>query len=195
MNRFPTSSSPASLILLLTLATGAATPARRTAEADRMANVPPPGTCDVPEARQFDFWIGDWEVREPGGALAGTNLVERVYGGCALRENWASADGKQHGTSLNHYDPAARRWHQTWVDDTGGFLLLDGTFTDGTMTLEGNRPSPDGTVVRHRIAWSRVGDDPDRVRQLWEASRDGGKSWKVVFDGLYGRRGARPAGR
>jgi hypothetical protein len=26
---------------------------------------------------------------------------------------------------------------------------------------------------------------PDRVRQFCEESRDGGKTWQVVFDGLY----------
>lgn len=71
------------------------------------------------------------------------------------------------------------------MDSTGGFLLLDGELKDGVMTLFGDMPARNGTV-RHRIAWSVLPDD--RVRQLWETSRDGGKSWAVTFDGTYVRR-------
>jgi len=45
--------------------------------------------------------------------------------------------------------------------------------------------SDPASVVRQRITWSR---EPDgRVRQLWESSKDGGRSWTTVFDGLYVR--------
>ena len=27
-----------------------------------------------------------------------------------------------------------------------------------------------------------------KVRQFWQSSRDGGKTWAVVFDGLYERK-------
>jgi hypothetical protein len=28
---------------------------------------PPRAACQAPEFHQFDFWIGDWEVRNPEG--------------------------------------------------------------------------------------------------------------------------------
>ena len=44
--------------------------------------------CDASEARQFDFWLGDWEVvgapESPAtGQLQGHNSITRVADGCA----------------------------------------------------------------------------------------------------------------
>ena len=144
--------------------------------------------CDAPEAHQFDFWIGTWEVRTPDGKVAGTNRIEAVLGGCALQEHWVGARGMT-GTSLNMYIPAKREWHQTWVDDRGNLLLLDGAYKDGSMILSGeSKPAPgSSTPTRERITWSRL--DGGDVRQLWEQSQDGGATWTVAFDGRYHRAG------
>ncbi|HEY2797287.1 MAG TPA: hypothetical protein VGK26_05305 [Thermoanaerobaculia bacterium] len=146
---------------------------------------PAPEPCASPEHHQFDFWQGDWEVRE-AGKVAGTNRISRVLGGCALREEWAGADGGK-GTSLNVYDSALRRWHQTWVDDKGLVLLLEGEWRGGRMVLEGERPTlaAEGAsrTTRERISWTP--QNGGRVRQLWESSSDAGKTWQVVFDGIY----------
>jgi hypothetical protein len=132
--------------------------------------------CSAPEHRQFDFWIGDWEVRRPDGEVAGRNVIEPILGGCALRESWTGAKGMR-GTSLNTYSALDGKWHQTWVDEEGTLLLLSGALRDGKMVLEGETP------VRHRITWSPLEDG--RVRQLWETSPDSGATWNVVFDGTY----------
>jgi hypothetical protein len=34
-----------------------------------------------------------------------------------------------------------------------------------------------------RITWSREADGS--VRQLWESSSDGGRTWTAAFDGIY----------
>jgi hypothetical protein len=41
-------------------------------------------------------------------------------------------------------------------------------------------------VVVDRITWIPLEDG--RVRQVWEASRDYGNTWQVLFDGTYARR-------
>ncbi|HEX9942867.1 MAG TPA: DUF1579 family protein [Thermoanaerobaculia bacterium] len=147
---------------------------------------PPPAPCSAPEHRQFDFWIGEWEVRDPKGELAGTNRIEKILNGCALQENWTGARGDK-GTSFNIYDAPAKRWHQTWVSDNGLLLVLDGAFQDGKMVLSGERvPRQGGGLAKHRITWTPV--DADHVRQHWEMSRDGGKTWGTVFDGTYTRK-------
>ena len=151
-----------------------------------------PRPCSDPEYRQFDFWLGDWEVRDTAGELAGTNSVRRIMGNCVLQENWEDAVGGR-GTSFNMYDSGGGKWHQTWVDDKGSLLELDGKLTDGKMVLSGTRPaaSAEGGVAMHRITWSPM--PPDQVHQLWEISRDGGKTWSVNFDGMYARRTAASA--
>ena len=140
--------------------------------------------CNSSEYRQFDFWIGQWSVISDGQP-AGTNSIHLIHGGCALQENWqGSGEGGISGTSFNIYDQATGRWHQTWVDDSGTLLQLDGGLIDGVMVLSGQRPARDGTgMTQHRISWT---PNPDgSVRQLWEASKDEGGSWAVLFDGLY----------
>ena len=46
------------------------------------------------------------------------------------------------GESLNTYDPARKVWHQTWVDNSGVLLLLDGKFDGKSMVLEGKTWTP-----------------------------------------------------
>ena len=140
--------------------------------------------CSAPEYRQFDFWLGQWEVRTPDGKHAGTNRITRILGGCVLQEHWSGAKG-MHGASFNIYDAATGRWHQTWVDDRGTLLTLDGQLENGAMVLRGETRERDGATVAQRISWSKLANG--HVRQLWETSRDGGASWQVTFDGTYVR--------
>src|SRR5687768_1412209 len=86
--------------------------------------------CSAPEHRQFDFWIGEWEVTGARGQKAGTNRIERILGGCVLYESWTSA-GASRGHSFNIWDPGDTKWHQTWVDNSGTFLQLAGGIING----------------------------------------------------------------
>ena len=79
------------------------------------------------------------------------------------------------------YDAVRKRWHQTWVDDKGNVLLLDGEWKGGRMVLEGERPVAGGKTSRERITWTPQAGGG--VRQLWESSTDSGKTWQVAFDG------------
>ncbi|MGH2454850.1 MAG: hypothetical protein ACRDHD_01120 [Candidatus Limnocylindria bacterium] len=153
---------------------------------------PSGGTCTAPEHRQFDFWIGDWDVHDPEGTPVGRNRITALFEGCALREEWSGASGHR-GTSLNAWSASRGSWHQTWVDSSGLVLLLDGSLRDGAMILEGTAPSPDGSGagVRHRISWTVMDGNPDRVRQHWQVAAEDG-TWQTAFDGRYVRR-ATPA--
>lgn len=144
-----------------------------------------PRRCSAPEHRQFDFWVGDWDVTNAAGKPAGHNRIEPILRGCALRETWTGAGGS-HGTSYNAWDRQRRRWHQTWMDDGGLVLRLEGGFSDGKMVLSGETLDSSGTVVQNRITWQETA--PGAVRQLWEVSSDSGKTWGVIFDGQYRKR-------
>jgi hypothetical protein len=145
---------------------------------------PPTKACASPLHRQFDFWVGLWDVTGPNGKFAGINRIELVDGGCALYESWGSGGGGYTGRSLNSVGDDGR-WHQTWVDTTGARLELAGAFVDGKMVLEGDSPAATagGPPTKNRIVWTPQPDG--NVRQLWEASSDGGKTYQVAFDGLY----------
>ena len=150
-----------------------------------------PPACTAPEHRQFDFWIGDWEVTTPDGEFAGTNRITRELGDCVLHEHWAGSRGG-FGESFNAWDARTRRWHQTWVDDRGTLLVLEGGREGESMVLVGSHPdtaAAAGTGLE-RITWTPMSDGV--VRQLWESSKDGGKSWTTAFDGRYRKRAAKP---
>ena len=166
---------------VLALTVGDVDSARAASDPPAQAT-PAPKPCMAPAYRQFDFWLGDWDVTTPDGKAAGHNRITLILGGCALREEWTGTSGT-HGTSLNMFDSGTRKWRQTWVDDGGTVLLLTGEFRGGKMVLEDDSPAAQGTTIRQRIAWTP--QSAGRVHQLWDSSADGGKSWKVEFDGMY----------
>jgi len=140
-----------------------------------------------PEARQFDFWIGEWEVKEPDGKPAGTNTITVVAGGAGLLENWTGDPlaGGGSGKSLNAYNAAKGQWQQFWVGSGGGVLELSGALVHGGMVLAGEHVVR-GQRLLERITWTPNADGS--VRQHWQQSTDGGASWRTVFDGLYRRK-------
>jgi hypothetical protein len=153
--------------------------ATNIAGAQTAASAPRPPPCTAAEYRQFDFWIGRWQVFTPDGKHAGDNVIEVIDGGCALIERWRGRGGFT-GTSLNSWDAAAGQWRQHWVDSQGGVLRLTGHFDGKRMVLLGVEPP-----AHERIAWTPLPDGA--VRQHWERSEDDGKTWATVFDGRYVR--------
>lgn len=143
--------------------------------------------CDAPAHRQFDFWIGEWEVRDAEGKLAGHNRIEKTLGGCVLHESWRGAQGVS-GESFNVYSERHGRWHQTWVDSGGTLLLLDGGLEGDRMVLSGTHPGREGGEVLHQISWELL--DDGRVKQHWRASKDGGGTWQDLFVGFYSKGGS-----
>ncbi len=142
-----------------------------------------PTACSASPYRQFDFWLGDWEVTNPQGTVVGTNTIRKILKGCVLHEHWRGAGGGS-GQSHNIYNLQTGKWHQSWVDDNGQLLLLDGGLDDqGRMVLRRETVSEGGATVIDEIAWEQA--EGGRVRQVWRKSTDGGANWQVVFNGLY----------
>lgn len=140
-----------------------------------------PPTCVATEHRQFDFWVGDWEVVDTAGTVLGHNRVTREKSGCVIHEHWTGSRGMT-GESFNLYDRSTGMWHQTWVSSTGALLLLDGGLVNGDMVLRGETQGPNGTQLQ-RITWRRL--DGGNVLQLWETSSDAGATWSEAFRGIY----------
>lgn len=140
--------------------------------------------CAADPFRQFDFWIGTWNVADGEGRAAGRNVITLEQQGCVLIERWTSAKGGT-GMSMNHYDPASGRWKQHWVG-LGLILEMTGGMKDGSMVLEGPlQYVADSRVTRLRGTWTQLPDG--RVRQHFVESSDNGKTWTDWFDGYYSR--------
>lgn len=152
-----------------------------TLPGERVEAMPPDSTCATPSHRAFDFWVGEWVVRDSSGEELGRNRVRRVAGGCAILESWTSARGSN-GTSLNFYDPDTDRWTQVWVGESGVRLRLQGTRRGESMVLRGTRTRGD-TTVHDRITWTPL--DDGTVQQRWDVSTDGERSWRTAWVGLY----------
>ena len=141
--------------------------------------------CAEGPFRQFDFWAGEWDVRDAAGTPAGVNAIAKEENGCVLIERWRSAAGGT-GQSYNYYDPAAGKWKQLWIG-LGLLLHMEGGPHEGGMRLEGPlQYLTQGKTTLLRGTWSPLPDG--RVRQHFEESADAGATWTTWFDGYYTRR-------
>jgi tetratricopeptide (TPR) repeat protein len=142
----------------------------------------------TPENRQFDFWLGEWNVSTTQGAVpSGNSTIELILENCVVQENWKSLNGPYAGKSYNIYNASLKRWEQYWVDNVGGNIFFYGGLKDGVMDYwTDDLPQPDGTKLKRHLQFFKLGSDS--VRQFSQGSSDGGKSWQVEYDFTYIRK-------
>ena len=140
------------------------------------------------ENRQFDFWLGEWNVETTqGGVPSGQSKIELILADCVVLENWQSNGNPYSGKSYNIYNAALKRWEQFWVDNAGGNIFFYGGLKDGVMDYYTDElPQPDGTKLKRHLQFFPLG--PDKVRQFSQGSTDGGKTWTVEYDFTYIRK-------
>jgi hypothetical protein len=133
----------------------------------------------------LEFWLGRWDVTSREGEFAGRNRIEEVLDGNAVLEHWDSEYGD--GKSLFYAHAPSGEWRQVWIMANGSVKekrMVDAP--EGEVRFQ-------GTVVREgRELLDRTTltpQDDGSVRQLIEASDDGGEHWTPTFDGIYRRTG------
>ncbi len=153
----------------------------------------PTPACPAPEARQFDFWIGEWDVQNwhrnpqaPDDATwydtgKATNRVYAILDGCAIVEHWMGrlSYATVHGFSVRAYDPEQKQWVLVlyWPGPTGGtFGTLEGIFQHGRGEFFNDFANAQGQRIENRYSFSDI--SPDAFR--WDAatSTDGRLTWK-----------------
>jgi tetratricopeptide (TPR) repeat protein len=141
-----------------------------------------------PENRQFDFWVGEWDVSTTQGSVpSGNSNIELILGDCVVLENWKSLNSPYSGKSYNIYNASLKRWEQYWVDNVGGNIFFHGELKDGVMDYwTDDIPQPSGPALRRHLQFSQLG--PDKVRQFSRGSTDSGKTWSVEYDFTYVRK-------
>jgi hypothetical protein len=137
---------------------------------------------DSHAARQFDFWLGHWDLRwEPDGR--GVNVITSILDDHVILERF---DGRPSiplaGMSVTAFDDTIGRWRQTWVDTDRQYLDFVGGMERDAMVLERRRV--DGRL--QRMVWSDI--EPESLRWSWQHSDDDGRSWTVDWDIEYRRR-------
>ena len=174
------------VLVLVSIGACAGSVAQET-DASATAVAPPPPACatDAAPYRDFDFWIGDWDVFDTADNVAGTNSISRRENGCLLVEEWTGATGGS-GTSLNFVDPATGKWRQVWMSQ-GALIDYTGELDDaGVMRLEGeityNRT---GQSLPFRGSWALNADAS--VTQGFTQYNPETDAWDPWFTGIYKR--------
>ena len=150
--------------------------------------------CDTPEGKQFDFWLGEWELTWPAeqfggkkGELGhGTNTITRILGDCIIQEEFRFPGGKFDGHSVSVYNIQKKHWQQTWVDNQGGYLLFTGEFKDGKMTLRTAPFQRNGQTFISRMVFKNI--TYNSLDWDWQRSPDDGKTWTDQWNIHYERK-------
>ena len=142
--------------------------------------------CCSEAQKAFDFWIGEWVVYNTQGKEVGTNNIVSLQDHCVLQENWVSPNST--GSSFNYYDLKSASWNQIWMDNKGNPLVLKGGMKDGKMQMQDEYlEQSDGQKYCNRISWEPKKDGS--VVQTWELLDETGKAVRVVFKGIYKKKG------
>jgi len=137
-----------------------------------------------PQAREFDFWVGKWDVYITGTKnCVGHSLIQIVSGGCAILENWSSNSVIGNGKSLNFIDPATGKWRQTWVGNGGLQEFVNGIYSEEAMRFTFETTDNQHHKLIGRFIFYNEG--PRQVRQFNETSADSGKTWTTSYDFTY----------
>jgi hypothetical protein len=151
--------------------------------------------CSSPEAAQFDFWLGEWELasrmrtgpgEEDWQEGTASNRIEKTLDGCVILENFDGRPATELiGMSVSTWNSRLGKWQQTWVDNQGGYLDFVGRFKDGRMVLS-RETVRDGKKILQRMVFDNITENS--LDWAWQSSEDEGKSWKLLWHLHYTRK-------
>lgn len=146
--------------------------------------------CSTPEASQFDFWVGEWNLEwqdQAGNIQHGNNSIKKILDGCVIEENFTGAGTPEFkGRSLSVFNPVAGFWQQTWVDNQGGYLDFTGRFSDGRMILSRSFRTKDGKEILQRMVFYDI--SKNSFTWDWENSANQGQTWNLQWKIGYTRK-------
>ena len=140
--------------------------------------------CCTEKHNQFNFWEGQWEVKDEKGKTLGYSTISFVQNHCVLKEEWSNSTSAYTGTSYNFYNSKSNRWEQLWLDNQGEVLKLSGQFLDGKMILTSQTANYETQQEEkvNRITWTPLQDG--RVKQEWNTISANGEA-TLIFKGFY----------
>ncbi len=138
--------------------------------------------------RQFDFWIGEWDVnlriqQEDGlwkDQVQSTARIYSILDGKAILELWNEnkvGEGIK-GYSLRYFNEDSDSW-TLWLNWPGknrsGTRPMEGSFRHGRGEFFSEFPKNDSVIVTQRYTFSDI--TPTSLRWDNSFSEDGGKTW------------------
>ncbi len=159
-----------------------------------------PSPCRSPESRQFDFWLGEWDVvnrqRRPEGTAWGVTgrATDRVYAvadGCGIVEQWRGSTAPRYvvGYSLRAWNPDKHKWDLVLLwprPEQPRFVTLEGGFRHGRGEFFRSGTGGEGTPVEVRFTFSDI--TANSLRWNDGTSRDGGRTWATTWIMEFNRR-------
>jgi hypothetical protein len=163
-------------------------------------SAPPPVP---PEAAQFDFLLGQWELvvrpqasglaaRLHGvGNMAGTWKAWRAFDGRGIEDELRIVDRSGNPRTLSHslriYDALAGRWIIAALDVYRASLSEGmAQLLDDEMVISGGGTDAEGRAFVSRTRFTEIRSDSFRWRQ--ERSYDGGRTWSEPVLRIEARR-------
>lgn len=133
----------------------------------------------------FDFWVGNWNAWW-NDSLRGTNSITKTLKNTVVEENFSFNDGSFLGKSWTLYDATTNSWKQTWVDDTGAYLLFTGGKEDDKVILNMTEPrTKNGNKVYMRMVFFNISHES--FDWDWQSSEDK-INWKSTWAIHYKRK-------
>lgn len=140
-----------------------------------------------PHNREFDFWVGEWNVFQTGtDFLVGKSRIENTLGGCLILENWTAMGNPAEGKSMNFLNPKTAKWEQHYMSISGvSQNYYNGEYKETAMRYDGDGVDKVGNKLLFHLTYFNEG--PNQVRQVLERSADSGKTWTTLYDFTYKR--------
>ncbi len=153
--------------------------------------------CTQPQARQFDFWIGEWQIHQKllqadGSwlSLKAETKVSPTLDGCALVESWSGEvlffwEGMKkpeplQGYSVRAYDPQTGKWFIHWMDTRSPRLTtFEGSFEGNQGVFQHTSVGADGKPQVRRIVFSHI--TAASVRWELAISSNQGATWQPLW--------------
>ncbi len=161
-----------------------------TPQLSAQGNDTPSAAWQFDEARQFDFWLGEWTVtnrffRDGSGWVEDGTSYAKIYSildGKGILEYWSGDDvgGRDiRGFSLRYYDQARGEWMLSlnWPGpNSPSFGQLTGQFRHGRGEFISRGTDGQGNPTMTRYSFSDA--SPTSLRWDDGVSTDGGRTWR-----------------
>ena len=142
---------------------------------------------EVPD--DFNFWVGEWEVHwlnADSSYTYGSNSITWVLDSTCIQENFHDPNSGFKGRSLSVYAAKDSSWHQSWVDNAGGYFDFYGIIEGDRKIFQTKEEMRDGKPFVQRMVFHSI--KKDSFIWDWEASGDGGKNWNLQWQIFYERK-------
>lgn len=138
----------------------------------------------------YDFWVGKWKAEWGTGDQKGSgmNVITKTLDDKVLQENFQILEGQNagfKGTSISVFNPRKKSWHQAWADNNGGYFNFIGEVIDDKKIFKTLPVEKDGKVIIQRMVFYNF--SKDSFTWDWEATQDGGDTWKLQWRINYTR--------